>query len=157
MSAPNSKKIDVGSMAPLVKELGQLYTYYFDHSYYIQNEIKNFIREFETKRGETDTNLLAQSLTAIQNASNACDTCKQLGEATLDDYLSKVKLSIEKANATLAKEQEWSDKRRKTRETHMIQEEKECDEFLAQQDEAKRNIDLNIEEKKKQLQAEYQF
>jgi len=150
-----SKRIDIGSLGPLIKDIGQLYTFYFDHGYYVQNEIKAFIKEFEIKRGDTDINALGQALDALQSAVGACDNAMKLGDANLYEYFTKVRGAIDKTHETLRKEEQWKERRQKIREVKMQEEDKECSEFLIQLSEAKKNIDLNVMERKKQLEEEY--
>ncbi|MBP5977741.1 hypothetical protein HW132_34810 [Brasilonema sp. CT11] len=34
----------------LCSAVGDLYTHYFDHKYYVENEINHFVREFEVSK-----------------------------------------------------------------------------------------------------------
>eukprot|EP01122_Echinamoeba_exundans_P014100 TRINITY_DN6321_c0_g1_i1.p1 TRINITY_DN6321_c0_g1~~TRINITY_DN6321_c0_g1_i1.p1 ORF type:complete len:154 (+),score=39.17 TRINITY_DN6321_c0_g1_i1:568-1029(+) len=150
-----SKRIDVGPMAPMVKNVSTVYDTIFDHRAAIQAEQQIMIREFETKRGNLDIVALQTANGALAAPLDLSTKCQTISENNMDKLIAASKEANRIARETLAKEQSHVAQRTKLRQGGEMMEAEQSAQYLAEQQKRMAMIDETFEHQKKALEEKY--
>ncbi|KAF2076335.1 hypothetical protein CYY_002341 [Polysphondylium violaceum] len=158
MSTTNKeRKVNFGSLDPLIRDIATVYDFYFDQNHFIETEVKTFLREFEGKRGDRDIFALNQT---TLNANNTIINARKSIQHALNnlDHLNK---SVDDMNNKLKKEIELENVHQEQRDNDRVNkfefEEIERKKIEEQFQMAKNDIDTEFHEKSSQLRDKYQI
>eukprot|EP00029_Vermamoeba_vermiformis_P001932 TRINITY_DN1218_c0_g1_i1.p1 TRINITY_DN1218_c0_g1~~TRINITY_DN1218_c0_g1_i1.p1 ORF type:complete len:155 (-),score=28.92 TRINITY_DN1218_c0_g1_i1:71-535(-) len=148
------RKVEIGPVQPIVTTIGDLYVHYFDHRYYVENEINHFIREFESKRGDHDANSLRDAHWLQVDSTQKIQEMTEQSEQ-LDNILTKAKQLNTTLQTQLSKEEQFKTSRKTKRDENSVKEEQAVQDLAKKQEETKHEIDNTLGIEKAQLEQEY--
>ncbi|EAL66489.1 hypothetical protein ACTFIW_001123 [Dictyostelium discoideum] len=154
---PKDKRVNFGSMEPLIRDIGTVYEFYFDQNTFIESEIKTFLKEFETKRGDRDLYSLSQQTinanNTIVNINRSIHQSSQFLE-NINNNLNQInsKLSTQVENESIHQEQRNNDRLNKF-ELELVEKKSIEDSF----NQRKSQIENDFNEKASVLRDKYQI
>ncbi|KAK5574640.1 hypothetical protein RB653_009893 [Dictyostelium firmibasis] len=154
---PKDKRVNFGSMEPLIRDIGTVYEFYFDQNTFIETEIKSFLKEFETKRGDRDLQAISQQTinanNTIANINKSLHRSNQFLD-NLNNSLNQInsKVSNQVQNETTHQEQRNTDRLNKF-ELELLEKKSIEDSF----NQRKSQIEKDFNEKASALRDKYQI
>ncbi|EGC35141.1 hypothetical protein DICPUDRAFT_33852 [Dictyostelium purpureum] len=138
------KKITINSMDTLIRDIGTVYEFYFDQNTFVENEVKTFLKEFETKRGDRDIISLSQQ-TFNANATMAI----------INKSLSLSKQHLSSINTTLSETNKRINEQLLKENSH--QEQRDTDRINKHQIELmeRKNVEDNYNKRKEEIEREF--
>jgi plasmid maintenance system antidote protein VapI len=155
MTTSVPKVVEIGNLSLLTNYLDSLYRYYFDHGFYVQNEIEKFIHEFEKRRGDSDLKSLVEIHSLqVDSATKLQESTRILSETTAL-LLAKIRDMTTKIQRQLDQEDTLKEQRRKQRNEKQSEQLRKYEEMCKQFEQSKKRIDEEFETEKQKMKEIY--
>eukprot|EP01112_Ceratiomyxa_fruticulosa_P009876 TRINITY_DN2594_c0_g1_i1.p1 TRINITY_DN2594_c0_g1~~TRINITY_DN2594_c0_g1_i1.p1 ORF type:complete len:225 (-),score=62.51 TRINITY_DN2594_c0_g1_i1:56-730(-) len=150
-----TKKVSLGNVDSIVKDIGVLYGFFLDHSLFLDTETRNFLKEFEGKRGDRDILALKGNCEAMKLCGDMVDRCKGAAEADLLFIKTTIDGIKDNIKTLPEKEKFYQDMREVVRRGNIPLEEGEKRKFLSQQKQTIASLDQTYQEQLNLLKQKF--
>ncbi|XP_076361330.1 biogenesis of lysosome-related organelles complex 1 subunit 5 [Tachypleus tridentatus] len=148
--------VEVASIDNVVKDIGEIYARLFDHRPFVQGEINFFLKEFEEKRNDREIEQLFEILENVTEIRETqLDKAQRQGDTRLCNLTGNLEVALQMCSKIVEREEETSDRVRRTADILEREERKEWEAFLKDIQDKNNLVDQAFVEKENELRNYY--